>query len=159
MPNNISDLIEAFLLETLGEDDKLNLSRNELAVFFSCAPSQINYVLSTRFTPERGYIIESKRGGGGYITVVRLQENPAKAYNDIINKSASEGISYVKAVQVLDRMNYDEIITEREAGLLKTVLSDKTLIAPAVIKDGLRSSILKSVLLTLLKSDFANMGE
>ncbi len=150
---NISDLIEAFLIETLGDDDKLKVSRNELALFFACAPSQINYVLSTRFTPERGYIIESKRGGGGSVTVVRLQEAPADAYKNIINRSISEGLSYLKATQVIDRMEYDDIISDREAAILKTVMSDKTLVAPTVIKDGLRSSILKSVLLALLRSD------
>ena len=62
---NISDIIESFLLETLGDNDTLNISRNELANYFACAPSQINYVLSTRFTPDRGYLIESRRGGAG----------------------------------------------------------------------------------------------
>ena len=67
---NLSDLIEAFLLRTQGEDDMLQISRNELANYFSVAPSQINYVLSTRFTPDRGYTVESRRGGGGCVTVV-----------------------------------------------------------------------------------------
>ena len=57
---NLSDVIEAFLLQTLGEDDRLKISRNELANYFSVAPSQINYVLSTRFTPDRGYTVESR---------------------------------------------------------------------------------------------------
>ena len=73
---NISDIIESFLLETLGDNDTLNISRNELANYFACAPSQINYVLSTRFTPDRGYLIESRRGGGGFITVARLSQEP-----------------------------------------------------------------------------------
>ncbi len=148
---NISDIIEAFLLDTMGNNEKLTLSRNELANYFSCAPSQINYVLTTRFTPERGYIIESRRGGGGSITVVRLSQTPEEAYGDILGSvSDEEGISFLKASQLLDRMSRDEIISEREAELLKTVLSDKALIAPTVIKDRLRLNILKSVLLRLL---------
>ena len=149
---NISDIIEAFLLETMGNEEKLTLSRNELASYFSCAPSQINYVLTTRFTPERGYIIESRRGGGGSITVVRLSQTPLDAYGDIIgNLDDEDGISFIKAQQLLDRMCRDEIITEREAEIIKTVLSDKALIAPTVIKDRLRLSILRSVLLQLMK--------
>ena len=72
---NISDVIEQFLLDSLGEDDSLELSRNELANYFSCAPSQINYVLATRFTPDRGYAIISKRGGGGGIRVIAFYPN------------------------------------------------------------------------------------
>ena len=64
----ISDSIEKFILTLLGEDDAIELQRNELAHYFSCAPSQINYVLATRFNLGRGYAIESRRGGGGYIS-------------------------------------------------------------------------------------------
>ena len=149
---NISDIIEAFLLDTMGSEERLTLSRNELASYFSCAPSQINYVLTTRFTPERGYIIESRRGGGGSITVVRLSQTPLDAYGDILgNVSDEEGISCAKAGQLLDRMCRDGIITERETEIIKTVLSDKALIAPTVIKDRLRLNILRSVMLSLLK--------
>lgn len=149
---NISDIIEAFLLDTMGNNEKLTLSRNELANYFSCAPSQINYVLTTRFTPERGYIIESRRGGGGSITVVRLSQTPEEAYGDLLDSvSDGDGISYIKACQLLDRMSRDEILSEREAEIMRTVLSDKALIAPTVIKDKLRLNVLRSVLLRLLK--------
>ena len=69
---NLSDIIEDFILKTIGEDSSLNLSRNELANFFNVSPSQINYVLSTRFTFDRGFETESKRGGGGYIVLKKL---------------------------------------------------------------------------------------
>ena len=74
---SISDVIEQFILQALADDDLLQLSRNDLATFFSCAPSQINYVLSTRFTPEKGFMIESKRGGGGCINLIRLNDEKA----------------------------------------------------------------------------------
>ncbi|MGN1208056.1 MAG: CtsR family transcriptional regulator, partial [Christensenellales bacterium] len=70
--NNVSDIIEEFILSTIGDEQSLNLSRNELANFFNVSPSQINYVLSTRFTLDRGYQTESKRGGGGYIVLKRI---------------------------------------------------------------------------------------
>ncbi len=69
---NISDIIEQFILKSLGEDDSVDISRNELANFFSCAPSQINYVLETRFTVDRGFVKESRRGGGGFIKISKI---------------------------------------------------------------------------------------
>lgn len=149
---NISDLIEAFLLDTLGDDDSLSISRNELANYFSCAPSQINYVLSTRFTPERGYVIESRRGGGGSITVVRLNQPPHEMLEELIGQTIADGLSYHRACQILDRMTAEGMLREREAQILQTALSDKALVAPSVAKDGLRAGILKSVLLYLLKA-------
>ncbi len=72
---NLSDEIEQFILSIFTDDDRLKLSRNDLAHYFSVAPSQINYVLSTRFNLDKGYVIESRRGGGGFITIVRINEN------------------------------------------------------------------------------------
>ena len=69
----LSDTIEHFIKELMTQEEpEVELRRNELAEYFSCAPSQINYVLATRFTPDNGYIIESRRGGGGYIRIVRI---------------------------------------------------------------------------------------
>ncbi len=148
---NISDLIEAFLLDTLGDDDTLSISRNELANYFSCAPSQINYVLSTRFTPERGYAIESRRGGGGFITVVRISQPPHEMLEELINHTIAEGLSYKSACQILDRMEAEDLLDDEGARILKVALGDKALVAPGVAKDGLRAGIMKSVLLYLLK--------
>ncbi|MBO5223853.1 MAG: CtsR family transcriptional regulator [Clostridia bacterium] len=150
---NISDIIESFLLETLGEDDSLNISRNELASYFSVAPSQINYVLSTRFTPAKGYSIESRRGGGGFITVVRLHEPKSELVMQIMQRPLSQGYNYPTACHIIDRLVADELFTEREGIILKASLSDKALIAPTVLqKDSLRLSILKSVVGETLKS-------
>ena len=75
----LSDIIEQFLLKTLGEEGEVDISRNELANFFSCAPSQINYVLDTRFTIDRGFLIESHRGGGGFANIKLGGKNTAVA--------------------------------------------------------------------------------
>lgn len=152
MATNISDLIEAFLLNTLGDDNSLCISRNELANYFSCAPSQINYVLATRFTPERGYSVESRRGGGGSITVMRLSQPPHEFLEELVGQTIADGISYNRACQILDRMQSEDLLSEKEVGLLKTVLTDKALVAPAVAKDGLRAGIMKAVLLSILKT-------
>jgi transcriptional regulator CtsR len=150
---NISDIIERFLLETLGEDDSLNISRNELASYFSVAPSQINYVLSTRFTPARGYTIQSRRGGGGFITVVRLHEPKSDLVMQIMQRPLSQGYNYPTACHIIDRLIGEEVFTNREGELLKTALSDKALIAPTVMqKDSLRLSILKSVISEAMKA-------
>lgn len=148
---NISDLIERFLLDTLGDDESLNISRNELANYFSCAPSQINYVLSTRFTPERGYAIESRRGGGGHITVVRLTKSGDEIIDEILGQTIFDGISYNRATQILERLKNSGLIDERECRLIACCLNDKALVAPSVAKDGLRAGILKSVICGLLK--------
>ncbi len=74
---NISDVIEKFLIDAIGGDRSIVINRNELADYFSCAPSQINYVLATRFTLDRGYVIQSRRGGGGYVTLIRISDRAA----------------------------------------------------------------------------------
>lgn len=147
---NLSDIIESFLIETLGDQASLCLNRNELANYFSVAPSQINYVLSTRFTPERGFIIESKRGGGGSITVTRIAYDIDSEMNEYLS-AFDAGVSYRKAAQIIDRLREGDVITKNEGELIKSAISDKALIAPTVIKDKLRGSIMKSVILQIMK--------
>ncbi|WP_251182065.1 CtsR family transcriptional regulator [Anaerocaecibacter muris] len=148
----VSDIIERFLLDTLGDELSVNFNRNELAAYFSVAPSQINYVLSTRFTPERGYITESRRGGGGSITLIRVSENVDDVLLRYIDETLSDGIEYGKACQILERLTVDGVYTKSEAQLIKAAISDKALIAPTVAKSRLRGAILKNVLLETLKT-------
>ena len=149
---NVSDIIEKFLLDTLGDELSVNFNRNELATYFAVAPSQINYVLATRFTPERGYMTESRRGGGGYITLIRVSQNVDDVLTNYIDQTLSDGIDYGKACQILERLTTDGIFTENEAQLIKAAISDKALLAPTVAKNKLRGSILKCVLLETLKT-------
>ncbi len=148
----VSDIIERFLLDTLGDELSVNFNRNELAAYFSVAPSQINYVLSTRFTPERGYITESRRGGGGSITLIRVSDNVDDVLLRYIDETLSDGIEYGKACQILERLTVDGVYTKSEAQLIKAAISDKALIAPTVAKSRLRGAILKNVLLETLKT-------
>ncbi len=148
---NVSDVIERFLLDTLGDELSVNFNRNELATYFAVAPSQINYVLSTRFTPERGYVIESRRGGGGSVTLIRMSESADDVLMGYIDKTLSDGIEYGKACQVLERLTVDGVFTANEAQLIKATISDKALLAPTVAKNKLRGAILKNVLLETLK--------
>ncbi|HEY8443387.1 MAG TPA: CtsR family transcriptional regulator [Clostridia bacterium] len=147
----ISDLIEQFIKSLMGESDTINISRNELAQYFDCAPSQINYVLATRFSLEHGFVIESKRGGGGFITLIKI----APSYQELLKRldeyTLKEGLTYHKAVQFIKRLLEEGVINEREADIIKLAISDKALIAPTDCKDILRSNILKTILAGLFK--------
>ena len=85
----LSDSIEQFIKELMSDDAHIELRRNELAQHFGCAPSQINYVLATRFSVDHGYIIESRRGGGGYVRIVRMQNRGEKNFLDTLRRPIS----------------------------------------------------------------------
>ena len=130
----ISDVIEEFIKELMkDENDFIEIQRNELAEHFNCVPSQINYVISTRFRPSQGYYVESKRGGGGHIRITSMEESITGNEVDVL---ISNLLSY-------------GIIDQTEARLLKVATSDNVLIVPQNTKDKLRSSILKNMLLNL----------
>ncbi len=141
---NISDVIEKFLIDAIGGDRSIVINRNELADYFSCAPSQINYVLATRFTLDRGYVIQSRRGGGGCVTVIRISDRAASLI-EIANLDVVKGLDAHRAELIVDRLAEEGHITDREAGIIKCVLSDRALLAPTANKDTLRASILKNV--------------
>jgi len=152
---NVSDVIESFLLQLMGEEAKVNINRNELADYFSVAPSQINYVLTTRFNTDKGYIVESKRGGGGFVTVIRVRATPYDLLNKLINLPLNTGITQAKAYDVVDNLVLNKILTEREGLILKNSLSDKALVAPSLAKDGLRAGILRQVARGILATENA----
>lgn len=109
----VSDIIEQFLLDMLREDADVTLRRNELAQQFSCAPSQINYVIDTRFTGQRGYIVESQRGGGGYIRIRRVDYTGGGYLMHVVN-SVGESIDYATVQAMLKNMEQAGIVTARE---------------------------------------------
>ena len=148
---NISDVIEQFLIELFQDGNFVSISRNELANYFSCAPSQINYVLTTRFTPARGYVIESHRGGGGCINLVRLKADRQGLLEELSALNVRDGLTKSQTAQYLDRMVGDEIITDSEARMIASLMSDKALLAPAVAKDGLRAGMMKALAVELMK--------
>ncbi len=114
----LSDRIEAFICELMKEDDGwVELGRNELAGIFNCVPSQINYVMSTRFTPNRGYITESRRGGGGYLRIKRISPVGDEILSGIPNRITKES-----ATDVLVMLVSLGIIDEKTARVMKSVL-------------------------------------
>ncbi|MEG1509758.1 MAG: CtsR family transcriptional regulator [Clostridia bacterium] len=149
---NISDVIEQFILDIIGNEDTIKLSRNELANYFSCAPSQINYVLSTRFTLDKGFVIESRRGGGGFVTVLKLNEEKENIINNILKEiDSSPKLTFNKASDILERLLSNGLIEENEMELAKSMLSEKALTFPVAINFDVRKNIFKELLIYLLK--------
>ncbi len=150
MNKSISDVIEEFIKSSLDVDDFIELSRNDLARFFSCVPSQINYVLNTRFTINRGFLVESQRGGSGYIKVSRLHDSDSNFLNNAL-QITNKPISLNEAGQLLDQMKERGLISEREQALIKSTISTKALNNPINIDNNLRGNILTQIIIELMK--------
>ena len=148
---NISDCIEQFILKSLKEDGTVEISRNDLANFFSCVPSQINYVLETRFTMDRGFIKESRRGGGGFIRITKVPMTDDNYVNSLIMESIGEELTEKRASQILDKLEADSVLSAKERQLIFAGLSENALNMPYSFKDKLRAQFFKNVLLVLLK--------
>ena len=149
---NISDIIEDFILKNFIEDS-VQLSRNEMAKYFQVSPSQINYVISTRFTTSKGFDIESKRGGDGYIRIYRLNEDKDEFLKQLLTSEYMTTLDYFTANQLLDNMLNRLIISDNEYTTMKIVLSDKALKSPFNVENVVRANIFKQFILNLLKGD------
>ena len=153
MVNNIADAIEEYILQQLAtkEDGQVELKRTELANKISCAPSQISYVLSTRFTHEKGFIVESRRGLGGYIriTIIETTEvKPGIIYEDMISKIKDESeFDYVKSM--IDYLITHRMVTKREAELCAQFIYSLYNARAIGVKE--RTKLIKSVFITLSK--------
>lgn len=151
---NISDIIEKFILDALKEDRSIQISRNELANYFDCAPSQINYVLATRFSLDRGYEIFSQRGGGGYIKLSKIVYTDKQAQiSDIINNKLCKPIDYVSARKMVDTLINIGFLKEDEANITLSAIKPKALSCPIDFECMLRSQILKSIIIGVLQQN------
>lgn len=148
----LSDVIEEFIKDMIenNNESELQIQRNELANYFSCAPSQINYVLTTRFTTDRGYYIESRRGGGGCIIIRRVELEEHKSIADILNDKIGDNITYDSGIQIIDGLMQSQIITERESYIMKAAINDRTLSNLSDNKNKVRADILKSMIMIIL---------
>jgi len=146
----ISDSIEDFIKSLFEEDDFIEIQRNELAEYFNCVPSQINYVISTRFGPSQGYYVESRRGGGGYIKIKKVNITKSNYLMHIITNMGEKISSNEVDIFISNFMSYG-IISEKEAKLLKVATSDNVLTIPTEIKDSIRAKIFKNMLLNLVE--------
>lgn len=148
---NISDQIEKFIVATLGDNDSIDITRNSLAEYFSCVPSQINYVLETRFTVDRGYIVESRRGGGGFIKISKIKTNDSNQYlNNLFVESVGDELSSKRFSQILDKLVAENIVSGKERELLESSLSDDSLSMPFTIRDKVRAKAFKNVIVKLM---------
>ncbi len=146
----ISDLIAEYIEQELDrQSGSAHLSRSELADRFDCVPSQINYVLTTRFSPEHGYCVDSRRGGGGYIRITRVKMTRAQLVMHIIN-TIGNSIDSASAAAFVSNMRANDILRDGEARMISAAVSDYAL-APVEKerRDEVRASILKRCLLVL----------
>lgn len=148
----LSDIIEEFIKEMFQENNEseLQIKRNELANYFSCAPSQINYVLTTRFTEDKGYYIESKRGGGGCIIIRRIEFTNNKNLKQLIVDRIGNSITYDNAINIIDGLVEMAIITEREAIIMKIAINDRVFGNIDTSKNMLRANILKNIIMVII---------
>ena len=148
----LSDAIEQFIKTMLTQEaPEVELKRNELAEYFNCAPSQINYVLATRFTPDHGYIIESRRGGGGYIRIVR-REIDADGIVEAAFAAVGDSLTETAMRSTLDTLYAADLITSREKKYIRSCLSASALSAlPREMQDAARAAAFRGFLLALMK--------
>lgn len=152
--SGLSNIIEKFLIDLINntEDGIIEIGRNEVATRFNCAPSQINYVLSTRFTPYKGYYIESRRGGGGYIKIIKASIIEDEEFRNIILEAIGQSISKSRAFDIVNSLVANEVIDEKNAEIIKVSLSDRSLEkVHRDLRDQVRADILINLLLILSK--------
>ncbi|MCP8971080.1 CtsR family transcriptional regulator [Ectobacillus ponti] len=148
---NISDIIEHYLKQVIdvSGDHVAEIKRNEIADKFDCVPSQINYVINTRFTLERGFIVESKRGGGGYIRITKVTLHDEVHTIDQMMNLVKNAISQSNAESMIRRLAEEQIITVREAKLMMSVLDRSVLLTDLPHRDELRARMLMAMLTAL----------
>ena len=152
----LSDSIETFIKTLLTQEEpEVELKRNELAEYFGCAPSQINYVLATRFTLDDGYVIESRRGGGGYIRIVRVVQTGAQRLMYLVNERIGEAISEAEAVRLIHQLTEQGFITQAEGEIMRSAVSAQAMSVPIPdsLKAALRARMLRTMLMTIARQN------
>ena len=153
----LSDTIEEFILSMLNAcDDTVDLRRNELAEYFGCVPSQINYVISTRFTMDKGFSVESKKGGGGYVRIIRHKAHGDDFLIYLLTERIGNEISFKECENIVSRLVNEEYISQREGHIILAVLKDLQIPVKLGMKDVLRANILKNIIVAILKDKEEN---
>lgn len=158
MPS-LAELIERYIREMFDQmgDSTVELRRNELAERFGCAPSQINYVLTTRFTNERGFVVESRRGEGGFIRIIRLRvDRPDLA--SVIRDQIGDQLTVRETDHLLERLSETGAISEGEAGLIRQAIARETRSIAPPVGDVLRAMLLRAILCVLLVDEEPGKG-
>lgn len=148
---NLSASIAEMIFDMLEQENEIEIQRNILAQEIGCVPSQINYVLSSRFTPERGFIVESRRGGGGCIRISRISNNKDTLLMHVIN-SVGDSIDERTCRNHIHNLLYSELVSEEQAALIHSATAENSLrCLPVEMRDIVRASIFKQMLLCILK--------
>ena len=157
----LSDAIEQFIKTMLTQaEQEVELKRNELAEYFNCAPSQINYVLATRFTPDHGYIIESRRGGGGYIRIFRMEQDTSEQLMYLLHERVGESISALEASHLITQLQERSVLEDGEAAIMLAAISHQALSCtiPTAMKDAMRARIMKCMLMEIARRSKGEQG-
>ena len=144
----VSDIIEEFIKELFNNEEEIEIQRNDLAQKFNCVPSQINYVIATRFKPSQGYYVESRRGGGGHITIKKITNTRSDYIMHIIGNIGETLTNKEAEILISDFLTYN-LINEKEAKMLRVATSDNVLEIPKIYKDKLRANILKNMIINI----------
>lgn len=150
---SLSDDIEAYLMRQLDRsgDGVVEIQRHALSEMFGCSPSQINYVLGTRFTGARGFLVESRRGGAGYVRVVRLA-CPGRVL-DLLDQYVGDQIDQDRALHLAMRLLESGLLTDREAAMLGAAMDRRCLAVALPERDRLRARLFKTMILSLFRAD------
>ena len=153
--STLSNQIEEYLKKLLSnsKDGILEIKRSDLAEIFMCVPSQINYVLSTRFSPNQGYMVESRRGGGGFVRIIKLSMDNETNLTAMLETAGQRKVSRQVGEKLVDRLLEEDFLTSREGMIIKSMINDK-LLGSDERADALRGDMLNAVLLLLLRDDF-----
>lgn len=145
----MTDIIEAYLKKVLNQKEQVEIRRSEIAELFDCVPSQINYVINTRFTIQKGYIVESKRGGGGYIRIIKVQVLDESDMLNTMIEVIGNSIFERDAKSVVQKLFDDEIISKREAKLMIVAMDKSLYTGDRVTDNRVRANLLRSMLANL----------
>lgn len=150
----MSDMIEEYLKSAISEDGRIEIQRNELANLFDCVPSQINYVINTRFTIQHGYAVESKRGGGGYIRIIKVQVKNNTEMVDRMCQLVGDRVSEKEAQIIIQTLYENKFMTRREARIMLAGIDENNFSGNQIIDKKIRANILLSMIsLLILKNN------
>ena len=148
----LSDAIERFIKDLMEQEAQIELRRNELAQHFGCAPSQINYVLATRFSIDHGYVIESRRGGGGYVRIVRMHKSTDGNLLSTLLLRVGSAIDEDAALAIIAFLMDRKLISGRESKLMASAVAESALALPVSAKDVLRAGVLRNMLVQVFRN-------
>ena len=151
LSDSIEDIIKTLMKDEDEGTSEIELRRNELAAHFGCAPSQINYVLATRFTPDHGYVIESRRGGGGYIRIVRIASSGRQELLQALYNRIGTSLSFLEASRMIENLKTEKIITTDEGALMQAALTPAAVPLPLDTKEMLIAGTMRSMLLSIAR--------